>query len=784
MAPIAGLDVNALVLGNFDGAAAMDTHGGPNLVKFSHALAPGQGIFGTGALAIGAEGVGLWGLSGLNPNLGTIEMWIAPGRDTTSRQWLFSLAGRRSLDGDGYTDLIVGEPTDSAVPADSRIWFGKPGGLDLSNPTLLRTTVPRGLGVGDVDGDNHFDLVVANNQTDTGELNPGSVQVFHGPLLSGSVYTTPDLQFPLSLPQGLVLADVDGVSGPDILAASFLPFSFSVNGYVNDGLGGFIPSFAPAGLEYVTAAEGLSSADVNRDGVLDVLYGAFSTMPSYVLIGKLIGNTYDFDIGVGVSSPRSSGSLGVSLGDVNGDGWPDAVLAQPLYDNGPGLPEGRVAIHFNDGAGGFSPNPDYTVQTTRPFTLNATKDIDQDGHLDIVVGNWRDGGLLNPVSRVLRGPFPPPGGGPQPQTQFLVDDAVSMAIGDLDGDGIEDIFFRSSSAGASPVFELTPNGKSKAGQDGLGRQLPSYTLPTAPTFGNPGGEGAGVMAVQVGGTTAYGTHVDRSNSLDLWVEDGQIHFRVIDRLGRPHEVLAPVPDPDTHPDAVDGFVHVQAGWWGPAGLVEMRIGDPDVPANLYRTLEPASWFLSYVAPVFRLGTDSDNQFRAEGWRFDDLRISDIRRTTQDQDADGIQDEWDNCPTTVNPGQQDADGDGLGDACVVCQTNLGFGGPGSVSVSICGQALCNGSQATLQLAGGPPLAPAWLALGLTAMPVPLKGGMFVPLPYLALLALGLDGSGSFSLPVPGGSGMGPIDVVAQFVVSDGTQPHGFALSNALLVAFPE
>jgi len=35
---------------------------------------------------------------------------------------------------------------------------------------------------------------------------------------------------------------------------------------------------------------------------------------------------------------------------------------------------------------------------------------------------------------------------------------------------------------------------------------------------------------------------------------------------------------------------------------------------------------------------------------------------EDQDGDGIEDEGDNCPSTVNPAQTDTDGDGLGDDC--------------------------------------------------------------------------------------------------------------------------
>lgn len=37
-------------------------------------------------------------------------------------------------------------------------------------------------------------------------------------------------------------------------------------------------------------------------------------------------------------------------------------------------------------------------------------------------------------------------------------------------------------------------------------------------------------------------------------------------------------------------------------------------------------------------------------------------TGTDQDADGVADSQDNCPTNYNPSQVDCDGDGIGDAC--------------------------------------------------------------------------------------------------------------------------
>jgi FG-GAP-like repeat len=112
----------------------------------------------------------------------------------------------------------------------------------------------------------------------------------------------------------------------------------------------------------------------------------------------------------------------------------------------------------------------------------------------------------------------------------------------------------------------------------------------------------------------------------------------------------------------------------------------------------------------------------------------------------------------------------------CQTDLGFGGPGSAELSLCGDDLTlSGSLATLQLEGAPASQPIVLVLSLTAGAVPFKGGTLVPVPILGLVAgFVTDGAGSFSAAVPGAAGT-PVHVFLQALVKDGS---AFAISNAL------
>lgn len=115
---------------------------------------------------------------------------------------------------------------------------------------------------------------------------------------------------------------------------------------------------------------------------------------------------------------------------------------------------------------------------------------------------------------------------------------------------------------------------------------------------------------------------------------------------------------------------------------------------------------------------------------------------------------------------------------VCQQDLGFGGPGSLTISLCGEELAHGGQALLDLQGGPASATAFLLLSGNATPVPFKGGVLVPIPILLVLALPTAVDGSSSLAVPGGGG--PLTVYVQAAAPDGGLPLGYALSNALQV----
>lgn len=118
---------------------------------------------------------------------------------------------------------------------------------------------------------------------------------------------------------------------------------------------------------------------------------------------------------------------------------------------------------------------------------------------------------------------------------------------------------------------------------------------------------------------------------------------------------------------------------------------------------------------------------------------------------------------------------------MCQLDLGFGGPGTATLTMCGGDLSTGTSADLLLTGAAPGGTAFLILGLSNTPTPLKGGMLVPVPILLQLALPVSGAGEVLISdAPGGGG--PLTVYAQYVYTDGSQAQGFGFSNALQVEF--
>lgn len=129
------------------------------------------------------------------------------------------------------------------------------------------------------------------------------------------------------------------------------------------------------------------------------------------------------------------------------------------------------------------------------------------------------------------------------------------------------------------------------------------------------------------------------------------------------------------------------------------------------------------------------------------------------------------------GFYDANQNALQDDLEFCQSNLGFRGPGSTTLSVCGDALTSiGNAATFLVTGAPANTPMLLVLGTSVAPTPFFQGTLVPgAPLVVVAGLLSDPTGKVSAILRGGGGP-PVSVAAQLLLQNGTVVE---FSNALL-----
>ena len=187
----------------------------------------------------------------------------------------------------------------------------------------------------------------------------------------------------------VVVADVNGDGKPDLLVANNCFSSSScVNGTVGVLLGNGDGTFQTAvtygsgGYETLSLAVG----DLNGDGKPDLVVAnecASSTNCVNGTVGVLLGNgdgTFQTAVTYGSGGYDT---LSLAVGDVNGDGKPDLVVANCGYC-GTG----------NDSVGVLLGNGDGTFQTAVPYDSGgstsrsvAVGDVNGDGKPDLVVAN-------------------------------------------------------------------------------------------------------------------------------------------------------------------------------------------------------------------------------------------------------------------------------------------------------------------------------------------------------------------------------------------------------------
>jgi hypothetical protein len=349
--------------------------------------------------------------------LSTTPNWTAES-DQEDAQFGWSVGTAGDVDGDGYSDVIVGAnayDNDQQNEGRAFVYHGSAAGLSTTpNWTAESDQADAWFGTsvgtaGDVNGDGYADVIVGADGYDNGQDEEGRAFVYHGS--ASGLSTTPDwtaegdqedAYFGTSVGTA---GDVNGDGYADVIVGAYR----YTNGEAIEGRA-FVYHGSASGLsttpdwtaesDQVQAYFGKSvgtAGDVNGDGYSDVIVGATwytngeaSEGRAFVYHGSASGlsTTPDWTAEGDQVQAYFGKSVGTA-GDVNGDGYSDVIVGANAYDNGQEN-EGRAFV-YHGSAGGLSTTPDWTAESDQANSRFGTSvgtagDVNGDGYADVIVG--------------------------------------------------------------------------------------------------------------------------------------------------------------------------------------------------------------------------------------------------------------------------------------------------------------------------------------------------------------------------------------------------------------
>jgi hypothetical protein len=175
-------------------------------------------------------------------------------------------------------------------------------------------------------------------------------------------------------------------------------------------------------------AHGSATADLNADGWADLVFANFYDGTSFATVSYVYwGSREGFETRAELPT---TGASGVTVADLDADGWLDLIFASVRDDDRHDVP----SLVYLGGPDGFAPERRIALPTTGAIDV-CVADFDRDGHLDLLFTNYYDDvtSYVVPV-HVYFGTAEGPDPAPERRQELPATGAYGCAIADLNHD--------------------------------------------------------------------------------------------------------------------------------------------------------------------------------------------------------------------------------------------------------------------------------------------------------------------------------------------------------------
>jgi hypothetical protein len=340
--------------------------------------------------------------------------------DSADDRFGTSVSGAGDVNNDGYDDVVVGAPFDDSNGTDSgavRVLSGLNGSVlytfnGVSAGDHFGWSVS---GAGDVNNDGYSDIIIGAPLADSNGVDSGFVYVFSIEDFSSLFSLHGDSagdNFGWSVSDA---GDVNGDGYGDVIIGAPLDDNSGVDGgsarVVSGSNGSILSAFNGVGAGDHFGLSVSGAGDVNGDSYGDVIVGAPLNDGNGTDSGGAYiysGNSGNIILGVGGNAGDQLGWSVSSAGDMDGDGFSEAIAGSPFADNAGKIDAGSAKIinlstpahvthiFYGDSAG------DYLGSS-----VSFIGDTNNDGYSETVVGAWSDdnNGVNSGSARIFSGGY-------------------------------------------------------------------------------------------------------------------------------------------------------------------------------------------------------------------------------------------------------------------------------------------------------------------------------------------------------------------------------------------